>query len=46
MVVSRLKVNSRDTVLELPWRISRGASAPGGVAVAVRFGYENSLARP
>ena len=46
MVVSCLKVNMRDTVLEVPWRFSRGAGAPSGVAVAARLSYENSHARP
>jgi hypothetical protein len=46
MMVLRLKVNMRGTVLEVPWRSSRDSATPVGVAVAAGFSYENSHARP
>jgi hypothetical protein len=46
MMVLRLKVNMRGTVLEVPWRSSRASATPVGVAVAAGFSYENDHVRP
>jgi hypothetical protein len=46
MVGSRLKVNIRGMAQEVRWRFLPGNAAPGGVAVAAGFGYENSHPRP
>jgi hypothetical protein len=46
MIVLRLKVNMRGTVLDVRWRSSRESATPVGVAVAAGFSYENDHARP